>query len=134
MRGRDNQLTHNLRLIAASTKFPSKRRLSSVDMLAELAGVYFTEPTGRQYVEPAARAKILIVRLLKRLLREDRKSAAVLDRLVFIQGQEVQGLFRSKGDPLAKEPNKSADSDEVAAFLQKIRGDHEQKHGEAQAI
>ena len=131
---RDKSLIRNLRLIAVTKGFSAKRKLAAIDYLAELDGIYFLEPTTKEYTVPPERAKAIVTRLLKRLLKEDKKSARVLDRLMFIRGEYVFGLYAAIGDPLhpVKEPTTEPGgiSSAVAEVLKKLRRDDGTKNNE----
>ena len=101
---RDNQLIAILRRVASGKRVAARRRLEAIDALAALDCVYFTEPTNTEYKQAPARSRTLIYRFLRSLLNGDKEQirGRVGDRLRFMRGYNVAGLYRAIGDPLTK--------------------------------
>jgi hypothetical protein len=133
---RDNRLLALLRHVASSRKVSARRRLEAIDELAALDCLWFTEPTDRLYAAPSKRAVMLIRKYLNQLLKgkAERHRAAVADRLRFLKGYPVEGLYRAVGDPLhpVKEPTteRGGVSSAVAEVLKKLRRDDGTKNNE----
>jgi hypothetical protein len=110
---RDNRLLALLRHVASSRKVSARRRLESIDELAAMDCLWFTEPTDRQYTLPPKRALTLIKKYLNQLLKgkAERHRASVADRVRFLKGYQVAGLYRALGDPLAPAPKVEAKPD-----------------------
>jgi hypothetical protein len=100
---RDNQLIAILRRVASGKRVAARRRLEAIDALAALDCVYFTEPTNAEYQKAPARSRTLIYRFLRSLLNgKEQIRGRVGDRLRFMRGYNVAGLYRAFGDPLTK--------------------------------
>ena len=112
---RDNQLIALWRKIAASSRASSKQRLLAIDRLAATDGLYYLSVEAARSssaMKVPRLARLLLLRLLKRLAKDDRTSArvraAAVDRLAFIAGHQVAGLFRGgHKEPIPAQPDLS---------------------------
>jgi hypothetical protein len=119
---RDNQIIAILRRVASGQRVSARKRLDAIDALAALDSVYFTMPTHEQYKQAPARSRTMIYRLLKSLLNgKEQIRGKVGDRLRFMRGYNVAGLYRAIGDPL--NPNApTREANPAEQFVQKYLG------------